>query len=262
MPEDTMLGDFAPPQPPSVPAGAVEEGPQGGEGKDWLPDEPRMVYVGNLAWSVKWQDLKDYMKQVGNVEFARILTVDGTEWGRSRGIAYVRYSTEDEAKAAVATLNQTELSGRKLTVDVWTGNKPGSGGKGFGGKGWSFGGKGGAKGGGPFFKGGFWGKGFGKSSRVHGDFEQMVYVGNLSFKAEWQELKDHMKEAGNVEFVKILTEDGSDYGRSKGIACVRYTSQAMAEEAIARLNGTEFMDRKIVVDKWTKSSPPAATPPV
>mmetsp|Transcript_49657 Transcript_49657/g.153345 ORF Transcript_49657/g.153345 Transcript_49657/m.153345 type:complete len:233 (+) Transcript_49657:3-701(+) len=223
-----------------------------------------MVYIGNLAWSVKWQDLKDHMKQAGTVEFARVLTVDGSDWGRSRGVAYVRYSTQEEAKTAVETLNQTELSGRNIHVDAWTGSKPGGGtGKGFaggGGKGWNtMQGKGG-RGGGGFFKGGFgmWGKGgYGgrASTRVHGDFEQMVYVGNLPFKSEWQELKDHMKSAGTVEFVKILTDDGSDYGRSKGIACVRYSSQDMAAEAIATLNGTEFMGRQIVVDKWTKSTP-------
>lgn len=235
------------------------------EGKEWLPDEPRMVYVGNLAWSVKWQDLKDHMKQAGTVEFARILTLDGSDWGRSRGVAYVRYATEAEAKRAVATLNHTELSGRKINVDTWTGAKPGPGsGKGYG-KNWGFAmqnGKGGAKGGPgsgfPNFKGGagFWGKGLGKAvTRVHGDFDQMVYVGNLPYKAEWQELKDHMKTVGNVEFVKILTDDGTDFGRSKGIACVRYTTQPMAEQAIQTLNDSQFMGRKIIVDKWTKGAP-------
>mmetsp|Transcript_7957 Transcript_7957/g.11982 ORF Transcript_7957/g.11982 Transcript_7957/m.11982 type:complete len:217 (+) Transcript_7957:3-653(+) len=208
-----------------------------------------MVYVGNLAWAVKWQDLKDHMKQAGTVEFARILTLDGTDWGRSRGVAYVRYATEEEANRAVASLNQTELSGRNITVDAWTGTKPGPGaGKGFGksGKGWSSAMQGGF---------GFWGKGFGKSStRVHGDFDQMVYVGNLPYKAEWQELKDHMNAAGKVEFVKILTEDGSDFGRSKGIGCVRYTSQDAAAQAVAALNGSDFMGRKLIVDKWTKSA--------
>merc|ERR1712008_170538 len=88
--------------------------------------------------------------------------------------------------------------------------------------------------------------------KVHGDVNQMVYVGNLPYKAQWQELKDHMKQAGNVEFVKILTEDGSEYGRSKGIGCVRYTSVEEADRAVAALNDSDFMDRKILVDKWTK----------
>lgn len=249
-------------------AGGAEEAP--GDGKEWLPDEPRMVYVGNLAWSVKWQDLKDHMKQAGTVEFARILTFDGSDWGRSRGVAYVRYATESEAKQAVMTLSGTELSGRTVTVDAWTGAKPRPGtpkgmGKGFGPmmKGFGMkGGKGGFAGCYPAMKGGFGGfpgKGMGgKAVKVHGDFNQMVYVGNLPYKAEWQELKDHMKEAGTVEFVKILTEDGTEYGRSKGIGCVRYTLQAEAEAAVETLNGTQMMGRNIIVDKWTQGTPPSA----
>lgn len=36
----------------------------------------RRVYVGNLSWSVKWQDLKDHMQAAGPVEYATVL-----EWG-------------------------------------------------------------------------------------------------------------------------------------------------------------------------------------
>jgi RNA recognition motif-containing protein len=203
-------------------------------GKEWLPDEPRLIYVGNLAWSVKWQDLKDHMKQAGEVEFAKILTREGPDWGRSRGIGYVRYSTEEEAKNAVATLNNTELAGRTIVVDVWTGNKP----RDFNGAFSFFPGKGG-------------GKGFGRTVKVHGDFGQMVYVGNLPFKAEWQDLKDHMKGVGSVEFVKILTEDGTSWGRSKGIGCVRYSSAEEASQAVSMLNGSEMMGRALVVDLWS-----------
>jgi len=231
----------------------------GADAPEKLPDEPRMVYVGNLAWSVSWQELKDHMKQAGTVEFSRILTTDGYESGRSRGIAYVRYATEDEAKTAVATLNQSELNGRQISVDVWTGKKPGSGmpkggGKGFFGKGgkggyWT---KGGVPNGGYGFKG--FGKGFGKSVKMHGEFNQMVFVGNLPFKAEWQELKDHMKAAGSVEFVKILTEGGFDYGRSRGIACVRYNTEEEAAKAVETLHGSELMGRPLTVDRWTQSA--------
>lgn len=240
---------------------ASADGQEAAPASERLPDEPRMVYVGNLAWGVTWQELKDHMKQAGTVEFARILTTDGYESGRSRGIAYVRYATEDEAKAAIASLNQSELNGRAISVDVWTGKKPGAAPKG-GGKGFFGKGKGGywMKGGMPYMYGmkGGMGKGFGKSIKMHGEFNQMVFVGNLPFKAEWQELKDHMKTAGSVEFVKILTEGGFDYGRSRGIACVRYSTEEAANEAIKTLNGSELMGRQLTVDKWTKSAAAAA----
>ncbi|CAE8700441.1 unnamed protein product [Polarella glacialis] len=67
-----------------------------------------------------------------------------------------------------------------------------------------------------------------------------------------------MASAGTVEFVKILTQDGTEWSRSKGIACVRYASAEEAEKAVATLAGTALMERDITVDnlapkvdKWT-----------
>eukprot|EP00411_Alexandrium_monilatum_P089249 CAMPEP_0175738000 /NCGR_PEP_ID=MMETSP0097-20121207/54244_1 /TAXON_ID=311494 /ORGANISM="Alexandrium monilatum, Strain CCMP3105" /LENGTH=83 /DNA_ID=CAMNT_0017046181 /DNA_START=38 /DNA_END=285 /DNA_ORIENTATION=- len=51
----------------------------------------------------------------------------------------------------------------------------------------------------------------------HDDGACMVYVGNLSYKLKWQELKDHFKQIGQVENARILTEDGTDRGRSRGV---------------------------------------------
>ncbi|KAF1793248.1 Nucleotide-binding alpha-beta plait domain [Phytophthora cactorum] len=70
------------------------------------------VYVGNLSWSIKWQDLKDHMQAAGPVELATVL-----EWnGRSKGCGVVTYATEEAAQNAIATLNDTELGGRKIFV--------------------------------------------------------------------------------------------------------------------------------------------------
>lgn len=96
------------------------------------PDELRMVYVGNLPWSLKWPELQQHMKAAGDVKFSKIFTHDGPMWGRSRGTGYVLYATEREAKRAVATLNQSNIGGRQLIVDEWTvGKSPvgGTGGK-------------------------------------------------------------------------------------------------------------------------------------
>merc|ERR1712159_954823 len=99
----------------------------------------------------------------------------------------------------------------------------GKGGKGKGGFG--FGGKGGmmdpwmGMGGKGFDMFGKGGKGF-MPVKMHGEAAQMVYVSNLAWKVAWQDLKTHMKQAGQVEFVKILTQDGTEFGRSRGQACV------------------------------------------
>merc|ERR1719296_602301 len=40
------------------------------------------------------------------------------------------------------------------------------------------------------------------------DEGRMISVGGLPTTAEWQELKDHMKQVGKVEFVQVLTDKG------------------------------------------------------
>mmetsp|Transcript_25272 Transcript_25272/g.60834 ORF Transcript_25272/g.60834 Transcript_25272/m.60834 type:complete len:172 (+) Transcript_25272:59-574(+) len=74
-----------------------------------------------------------------------------------------------------------------------------------------------------------------------------VYVGNLSWEAAWQELKDHMRGPGGdleVMHADIMTEPS---GRSKGCAIVEYSSPQHAQRAIAELNDTELMGRLIFV---------------
>lgn len=54
----------------------------------------RRVYVGNLAWDVSWQDLKDYFKQIGHVLRAEVMSDSN---GRSKGCGIVEFSTSDDA---------------------------------------------------------------------------------------------------------------------------------------------------------------------
>jgi len=242
-------------------AGARSAGPYGQDA-----EKEKMVYVGNLPYSVKWQELKDHMGQAGTVEFAKILTEDGSEHGRSRGTGYVRYASEAEAQNAVAIMRESELAGRNLLVDLWTGSGKGAAcgkGKG-GGKGnaaaaaltaalggivipgigkITIPGANGAKGG---------GKGWKQPLNITGDPSQLVYIGNLAYSVTWQDLKQHMAQAGTVEFSKVLTEDGTDFGRSRGSGVVRFSTEAEALNAIATLPETELKGRKILVDHWSK----------
>ncbi len=73
----------------------------------------RRVYVGNLAWDCKWQDLKDHMRSTGEVLHADVLHAPD---GRSKGCGLVEYQTADEAQRAIQELNDTELMGRMIFV--------------------------------------------------------------------------------------------------------------------------------------------------
>mmetsp|Transcript_2157 Transcript_2157/g.5677 ORF Transcript_2157/g.5677 Transcript_2157/m.5677 type:complete len:182 (+) Transcript_2157:120-665(+) len=78
-----------------------------------------------------------------------------------------------------------------------------------------------------------------------------VYVGNIDWKISWQELKDHMKSAGEVAFADILEEWD---GRSKGAGIVEFKNQEGAQNAIATLNDSKLGERLIFVREDRESS--------
>merc|ERR1719183_980700 len=102
------------------------------------------------------------------------------------------------------------------------------------------------------------GKGGGKGQQIndHGEPERMIKIRGLPFVTKWQELKDFLGSAGTVEFVKIFTEDGSNFGRSKGFACARYSTAAMATTAIQMFNEATLGDRYLEVDHWAGKDGP------
>lgn len=73
------------------------------------------LYVGNLAFSTTDEDLRELFSPYGNVTDVRV--VSDRDTGRSRGFGFVEFSNDDEARAAMAALNQQEIEGRTITVN-------------------------------------------------------------------------------------------------------------------------------------------------
>ena len=71
------------------------------------------IYVGNLPWSIRDQELENLFAEHGTVTSAKIVTDRMTN--RSRGFGFVEMS--DGAEAAIAALNEAEVDGRKLVVN-------------------------------------------------------------------------------------------------------------------------------------------------
>ena len=73
------------------------------------------LYVGNLAYSVRDDDLQEAFAQFGTVSSAKVMMDRDT--GRSKGFGFVEMSSDQEAQAAISALNGKELDGRNLTVN-------------------------------------------------------------------------------------------------------------------------------------------------
>lgn len=73
------------------------------------------LFVGNLEYTVTADELRQHFGAAGTVVDATVITDKMS--GRSRGFGFVEMSSEDEAKKAVETLNQSDLKGRKINVN-------------------------------------------------------------------------------------------------------------------------------------------------
>jgi RNA recognition motif-containing protein len=124
------------------------------------------IYVGNLSWSMTDDDLSNLFSQYGTVTSAKILKEKNT--GRSKGFGFVEMEDDEAAKTAIATLNESEVQGRKLIVNESQPRPEGGGGgykkSGGGGYGGGRSGGGGYGGGGRSSGGGYGGGGGYKKS--------------------------------------------------------------------------------------------------
>ncbi|RCV30319.1 hypothetical protein SETIT_6G085200v2 [Setaria italica] len=81
--------------------------------KDHIFESPHKIYVGNLAWSVQPQDLRELFTQCGTVVSTRLLT--DRKGGRNRVYGFLSFSSAEELEAALK-LDRTVFFGRDIVV--------------------------------------------------------------------------------------------------------------------------------------------------
>ena len=74
------------------------------------------LFVGNLSYQTMENDLQDYFSQAGVVTSVNLMLDKVT--GKSRGFAFVEYSSPAEATKAVEMFHGKEFQGRPLTVNI------------------------------------------------------------------------------------------------------------------------------------------------
>jgi len=170
------------------------------------------VYVGNLAYETRWQDLKDHFREAGNVVFAEVLMgIDG----RSKGCGIVEFESKEEALNAIEKLNDSGLDDRLIFVreDREAGHGPRRANMGRGGGGGSTAGR-------------------------------KLFIGNLPWSTTWQDLKDAFSQCGGIIRADILV--GPD-GRSRGQGTIIFENPDEAKSAIDQFHNTKFQGRTILV---------------
>src|SRR5881397_2901864 len=74
------------------------------------------LFVGNLSYQTMENDLQEYFSQAGVVSSVNLMLDKFT--GKSRGFAFVEYSSSEEANKAVEMFHNKEFQGRALTVNI------------------------------------------------------------------------------------------------------------------------------------------------
>nr|XP_046160320.1 heterogeneous nuclear ribonucleoprotein M-like isoform X2 [Oncorhynchus gorbuscha] len=244
------------------------------------PSKRYRVFVSNIPYDVKWQALKDLMKEkVGEVTYVEHL-MDGE--GKSRGCAVVEFRTEELMKKAVEKVNKHNLNGRPLKVkedpDGVIAQRDAHRSQG---------------GGGP--PGGHGGMNMGMDRMnmermnmdrmdrmgpgpgappmviippslmnnsnipneiIHGlqagKIGSTVFVANLDYKVGWKKLKEVFGMAGVVVRTDILEDKD---GNSRGMGTVTFDMPIEAVQAVSMFNGQLLFNRVMHVKLDEKSLP-------
>ncbi|XP_017556825.2 heterogeneous nuclear ribonucleoprotein M isoform X1 [Pygocentrus nattereri] len=232
------------------------------------PSKRYRVFVSNIPYDVKWQALKDLMKdKVGEVTYVEHL-MDAE--GKSRGCAVVEFRTEELMKKAVEKVNKHVMNGRPLKVKedpdgvIAQREAHRAQGGGGGGGGGPPGGMGGGMGMGP---------GPGGPPMVNippslmnnpnipteilhglqaGKIGSTVFVANLDYKVGWKKLKEVFGMAGVVVRADILEDKD---GKSRGMGTVTFEMPIEAVQAVSMFNGQLLFNRTMHVKLDEKSLP-------
>ncbi|KIY46016.1 hypothetical protein FISHEDRAFT_48001, partial [Fistulina hepatica ATCC 64428] len=77
---------------------------------------PSLTYNSNLSWNTTDDSLRSAFMDFGNV--TDCIVMRDRETGRSRGFGFVTFSTPVEAESAIQGLNEQELDGRRVKVNM------------------------------------------------------------------------------------------------------------------------------------------------
>ncbi|KAH0534296.1 myelin expression factor 2 [Cotesia glomerata] len=240
-----------------------ERGGAGGGGSGGRRISERRIYVSNIPYDFRWQDLKDLFRtEVGKVAHVELFT---DENDKPRGCGIVEFEDSESVKVAVEKMHRFDIKGRKLVVKedydverdkygrlqssrdhdrsrddrfrdssrsnanrgslVSSGSVLGSNGDKFGNT-------------------------YGLSTQfleslgINGPLVTRVFVANLDYKVDEKKLLEVFKLAGKVLHVEL----GKDKdGKSRGFGVVEYDHPVESVQAISMLHNQQLYDRRMTV---------------
>ncbi|XP_004835509.1 myelin expression factor 2 isoform X2 [Heterocephalus glaber] len=224
-----------------------------GTGEKKGPNRNR-VFISNIPYDMKWQAIKDLMREkVGEVTYVELFK---DAEGKSRGCGVVEFKDEEFVKKALETMNKYDLSGRPLNIKE---DPDGENAR-----------RALQRTGGSFPGGHAPEMGTGLmnlppsilnnpnippeviSNLQAGRLGSTIFVANLDFKVGWKKLKEVFSIAGTVKRADIKEDKD---GKSRGMGTVTFEQAIEAVQAISMFNGQFLFDRPMHVKMDDKSVP-------
>uniref|UniRef100_A0A3Q3M6T1 Myelin expression factor 2 n=1 Tax=Mastacembelus armatus TaxID=205130 RepID=A0A3Q3M6T1_9TELE len=213
------------------------------------------VFISNIPYDMKWQAIKDLMREkVGEVTYVELFK---DAEGKSRVSGVVEFKDEAFVKKAILTMNKHDLNGRPLNIKEDPDGEHARrvlqrmGGGQQGGR-WQDMGPGGMNlppsiANNPNIP----------PDIIHalqaGRLGTTVFVANLDFKVGWKKLKEVFTMAGVVKRADVKEDKD---GKSRGMGTVTFEQPLEAVQAISMFNGQMLFDRQMHVKMDEKSLPP------
>uniref|UniRef100_A0A5F8GIM6 Myelin expression factor 2 n=1 Tax=Monodelphis domestica TaxID=13616 RepID=A0A5F8GIM6_MONDO len=224
-----------------------------GTGEKKGPNRNR-VFISNIPYDMKWQAIKDLMREkVGEVTYVELFK---DSEGKSRVSGVVEFKDEEFVKKALETMNKYDLSGRPLNIKE---DPDGENAR-----------RALQRTGGSFPGGHVPDMGSGLmnlppsilnnpnippeviSNLQAGRLGSTIFVANLDFKVGWKKLKEVFSIAGTVKRADIKEDKD---GKSRGMGTVTFDQAIEAVQAISMFNGQFLFDRPMHVKMDDKSVP-------
>ncbi|KAL1954698.1 hypothetical protein VTO42DRAFT_802 [Malbranchea cinnamomea] len=172
------------------------------------PTPKETIYVGNIFFEVKAEDLKNLFSRFGNVLEARIISDNR---GMSRGFGYVKFDSIESARAAIGGMHMQVFEGRRLAVNFAQTN----------------------------FSSMSEQKAVAKPTRT-------LYIGNIPFEMTDRELNDIFKDMYNLIDVRVAVDRRT--GQPRGFCHAEFVDVESAQAAFEVLSKLTPYGRKLRLD--------------
>ncbi|XP_078034835.1 uncharacterized protein LOC144468906 [Augochlora pura] len=187
-----------------------------------LKDDKKTIFVGNLPKEVTKKQLQQYFKKFGSIDTVRLRGIIGKSMGTSKKVAAIKKDLHPKLKSVFAYIKYKSEESATAALSM----------------------------NGKIFDGNHIRVDLAGNSNEKHDVKKAVFIGNLHFNIEDNEVRKHFKSCGEIESIRIVRDNKTGIG--KGFGYVNFKTEDAVALAL-ELNGTLLRNREIRVQSCSEN---------